>query len=134
MKKRMRLAMTDKEKKKAALQALSDIGEKMNEAAAEYEKKNDEWWNSLSIEEQEDAFYAVVKRIYQGEIIERGSYRYVLYDVFGFGPEAYMLGMECGYLELHNAIYTHEEMRALRDRELAAAGIDVEVTNVELKK
>ena len=126
--------MTDEAKKKAALQELfDDIGKKMNEAAAEYEKKNDEWWNSLSIEEREDAFYAVVKRIYQGEIVERGSYRYVLYEVFGFGPEAYGLGMECGYLELHNAIYTHEEMKALRDRELAAAGIPVEVANVKLK-
>jgi hypothetical protein len=125
--------MIEEAKKKTALQALSDMGEEMNKAAAEYEKKNDEWWNSLSIEEREDAFYAVVKRIYQGEIIERGSYRYVLYDVFGFGLEAYMLGMECGYLELHNAIYTHEEMRSLRDRELAAAGIPVEVTKWELK-
>lgn len=124
--------MTDEVKKKSALTALSDFGKIMNEAAAEYEKKNDEWWNSLSVDEQEDAFYAVVKRIYKGEIVDRGSYRYVLYQVFGFGPEAYMLGMECGYLELHNAIYTHEEMRALRDRELATAGVDVEVTKVEL--
>ena len=124
--------MTDEAKKEASITALSDFGKMMNEAAAEYEKKNDQWWNSLSVDEQEDAFYAVVKRIYKGEIVDRGSYRYVLYQVFGFGPEAYMLGLECGYLELHNAIYTHEEMIALRDRELAAAGIPVEVTKVEL--
>ncbi len=45
----------------------------------------------------------------------------------------YVQGMECGYLELHNAIYTHEEMRELRDRELASKGIEVETTMVKLK-
>lgn len=122
--------MTDKSK---LLDALSEMSEQMNADAARYEKENDAWWNGLTETEREDAFYAVVKRIYQGEIKERGSYRYVLYDVFGFGPHMYILGMECGYMELHNAIYTHEEMRALRDRELASMGIEVEKTTVELK-
>lgn len=122
--------MTDK---KAAMDALVEIGKVMEEAAKEYETETDAWWNSLSMEDQERAFFSVVKRIYKGEIIDRGSYRYVLYDVFGFGPESYVIGMECGYLELHNVIYTHEEMRELRDRELAAAGINVEVTKRKLK-
>jgi len=127
----MKLAMTDK--KRAAMEALMEIGKVMEESAKQYEAETDAWWKALSMEEQERAFFSVVKRIYQGEIVDRGSYRYVLYDVFGFGPESYSIGMECGYLELHNAIYTHEEMRELRDRELAAAGIPVEVTKVALK-
>jgi hypothetical protein len=121
------------ENKKSILELFSDLGDIMQETAKQYEAETDEWWKSLSMEEQERAFFSVVKRIYQGEIIDRGSYRYVLYDVFGFGPESYSIGMECGYLELHNAIYTHEEMRALRDRELAAEGIPVEVAKVALK-
>jgi hypothetical protein len=115
------------------LEALSNASREWEEAVKEYEVKNDAWWNSLTETEREDAFYAVVKRIYQGEIKERGSYRYVLYNVFGFGPGMYVQGMECGYMELHNAIYTHEEMRELRDRELASKGIEVETTMVKLK-
>lgn len=99
----------------------------------QYEQLNDDWWNSLSQEGREHAFYAVVKRLHQGEIVERGSYRYVLYDVFGFDGSMYSRGMSCGYMSLHNSIYTDEEMRKLRDRELAAAGIKVETTTVELK-
>ncbi len=116
------------------LEVLSSASNEWEEATKEYEAKNDAWWNSLTEAEREDAFYAVVKRIYQGEIIDRGSYRYVLYDVFGFGPGMYAQGMDCGYMELHNSIYTQEEMRELRDRELDSMGIEVEKTTVELKK
>ncbi len=108
------------------LEVLSSASNEWEEATKEYEAKNEAWWNSLTEAEREDAFYAVVKRIYQGEIIDRGSYRYVLYEVFGFGPGMYAQGMDCGYLELHNAIYTHKEMLVLRDCELAYRGIEVE--------
>jgi hypothetical protein len=101
--------------KKSTLELFSQLGAIMKETADQYESETDAWWKSLSMEEQERAFFSVVKRIYQGEIVDRGSYRYVLYEVFGFGPEAYSIGMECGYLELHNAIYTHEEMNTIRD-------------------
>ena len=33
----------------------------------------------------------------------------MLYDKFGFGPEAYSLGMDSGMFALHNAISTPEE-------------------------
>ena len=70
----------------------------------------DEYWNNLPYEDQLKAFYSVVKRIYRGEIKDKGSYRWVLYDVFNFGPEAYGLGMDCGYMYLHNAIFDGEEV------------------------
>jgi hypothetical protein len=41
-------------------------------------------------------------------MIDKGTYRYVLYDVFDFGPDAYSVGMECGYMDLHNAIDTKD--------------------------
>ena len=74
-----------------------------------YEVKCDEYWDSLEYEDQLKAFYSVVKRIYQGEVKDKGTYRWVLYDVFGFGPDAYALGMDCGYMYLHNAIVDGEK-------------------------
>jgi hypothetical protein len=79
------------------------------EAKEAKEKECDEYWDSLSYEDKQKAFYSVVKRIYRGEIEEKGTYRYILYDIFGFGPEAYILGMDCGFMYLHNAIVDGEE-------------------------
>ncbi len=69
------------------------------------DKKITEWWDSLTEEEREYAFCAVVSRIYQSEVKDRGSYRYAIYNVFGFDSSMYFRGMECGYMELHNIIY-----------------------------
>lgn len=66
--------------------------------------EQEEYWNSLTEEQRLMAFCSVVRRIHKGEIEQMGSYRYVLYDVFGFGYEAYTLAQEAGYLEIHNAI------------------------------
>jgi hypothetical protein len=116
-----------------ALAALSELGELFEEIQQDYDKETDEWWESLTEDHQQAAFYSVVKRLVKGELRDRGTYRYVLYDVFGFDASAYMMGMNCGYMELHNSIYTHEEMRELRDRELASKGIKVETKTVERK-
>lgn len=74
------------------------------EAMAMQVQESEDYWNSLSKEQQLLAFCAVARRIYKGELEDRGTYRYVLYDVFGFGPEAYAIAQESGYLEIHNAI------------------------------
>ena len=86
-----------------------ELNRLQEEARVAREKENDDYWNNLSYEDQLKSFYSVVKRIYQGEIKDKGSYRWVLYDVFGFGPEAYVLGMDCGYMYLHNAIVDSED-------------------------
>jgi hypothetical protein len=101
----------DREK---ALQALSELGQEMEKSRKVYEHDNDTWWNGLSEQEREDAFYAVCKRLHQGELKERGSYRYVLYNVFGFDPGMYMRGMDCGYMALHNAIFDGEELQKMK--------------------
>ena len=36
---------------------------------------------------------------------DKGSYRYALYEVFGFEADSYIVGMDCGYLDLHNALF-----------------------------
>lgn len=80
----------------------------------EYEAKNDAWWNGLSEKEREDAFYAVCKRIWKADGIDNGSYRYGLYDVFGFDPRMYKAGMDCGYMAIHNAIFDGEELQRMK--------------------
>ena len=125
--------MTEEEREKA-LKELTCLGEELEAAQKQYDIENDYWWEGLSQKQKEDAFYAVIKRIVQGELRDRGTYRYILYDVFGFGPGYYAVGMACGFMELHNSIYTREEMRELRDRELAAKGIKVEKTRVKINE
>lgn len=122
--------MTDK---KSLLDTIAQESEHFQELIRQEDIEMDQWWDKLSQEDQMRAFYSVVKRLVKGDITDRGSYRYVLYDVFGFGAESYMLGMNCGYMTLHNSIYTQEEMRELRDRELASKGIEVETKTIELK-
>lgn len=100
-------------KREAALQSLSEFGEEMEKHRIADEARIDQWWNNLSYEERTDAFYAVVKRLVHGELEKKGTYRYVLYDVFGFGPDMYIRGMDCGYMALHNSIMDEEEEHAL---------------------
>jgi hypothetical protein len=121
------------EDRKQALAELAELSQLFEEIERDYDNDADSWWNKLSEDERQLAFYSVVKRLVKGELRDRGTYRYVLYDVFGFDASAYMMGMNCGYMELHNSIYTQEEMRELRDRELASKGIKVETKIVERK-
>ena len=89
-----------------------ELGRIQEEAKVAFEKEAEDAWNSLDYSHRLRIFYAVVKRIYEGEIKEKGSYRYILYDKFGFGPEAYVLGMDCGYMYLHNSIVDGEDKLA----------------------
>jgi hypothetical protein len=84
--------------------SLEEIQNDFNRVFKELELEQEQHWNSLSKEDQLKCFCAVARRIYQGEIEKHGSYRYVLYDVFGFGPEAYAQAQMAGYLSIHNSI------------------------------
>jgi hypothetical protein len=90
----------------------NDVFEDVRKVFAEIKKSEDaeaeEYWNSLSKDDQMKAFYAVVKRIVKGELKDKGSYRYILYDVFGFGMESYLMGMNCGFMDLHNSISDYD--------------------------
>lgn len=90
--------------KKSLTDILAELSELQEDIETKTEADMDAWWNDLSKEDQMKAFYSVVKRLVDGELTQKGSYRYVLYEVFGFGSESYMLGMMCGYMALHNAI------------------------------
>jgi len=100
--------------KKQLLEGLDELREAQQKAHAEYEAENDAWWNGLTEEEREDAFYAVIKRMYKAEVEDRGTYRWALYDVFGFDPGMYGRGMDCGYMALHNIIYDGLNLEAMK--------------------
>jgi hypothetical protein len=99
--------------KKRLFEGLDELREIQQAVRAEYEAKNDAWWNGLTEEEREDAFYAVIKRMHKAEVEDRGTYRWALYDVFGFDPGMYGRGMDCGYMSLHNIIYDGLELEAM---------------------
>jgi hypothetical protein len=120
------------EREKAMID-LAETQKIFDEIEKEYDAEANSFWDGLSQDDKQRAFYSVLKRLVQGELRDRGSYRYVLYDVFGFDSDSYFMGMNCGYMELHNSIYTQQEMRELRDRELASKGIEVKTYKVERK-
>jgi hypothetical protein len=77
-----------------------------------YESEANDWWEDLSYEDKLKAFFVVTNKIYKGDLIEKGTYRYVLYDVFKFDCDSYIVGMDSGYLDVHNAIYTRDDILA----------------------
>ena len=83
---------------------LKEVQKEMERVRQETEKDVESFWNGLSYEDKLKAFYAVSKRMFKAEVVDQGSYRYALYDVFEFGPDAYVIGMECNYFELHNLL------------------------------
>jgi hypothetical protein len=106
--------MDPRNKQSEALDALTELSQEMEKARKQYEADNDDWWNGLTEQEREDAFYAVCKRIHKADLQDRGTYRYALYDVFGFDLSMYGRGMDCGYMAIHNAIYDGEDLQAMK--------------------
>lgn len=93
--------------------ALRDDSNFYMKAMKEIENEQEAYWNSLSKDDQLKAFCAVSRRIHQAELIDQGSYRHALYGVFGFGPESYARGMDCGYMAIHNAIMPEDHDQRL---------------------
>lgn len=89
--------------------SLDDVRKIYEEVRQQNDKDATEFWDNLSYDDKCNAFHAVMAKIYEGEIKVKGSYRYVLYDVFGFGPDMYVRGMDCGYMALHNSIMDDEQ-------------------------
>jgi hypothetical protein len=104
----------EKARRNVALDKLAELGQEMDIWRKEYEDKTDAWWNGLAEKEREDAFYSVIKRMYQAEVKDRGTYRYALYDVFGFDGGMYGAGMDCGYMALHNIIFDGLDLEKMK--------------------
>jgi len=90
------------------------LADRFAESKQAFDASAEAHWNGLSYDDRLKVFYSVCKRIHKGELVDRGSYRHVLYQVFGFGVDAYSIGMDCGYLDIHNSIHTPQDLEALR--------------------
>ena len=66
------------------------------EVQEQYTKKAKEYYNSLGMDNQLLLFFYITNLIFENYFKDNGSYRGLLYDKFGFGPEAYSLGMDSG--------------------------------------
>tara|TARA_R110000772_G_scaffold134531_2_gene243106 strand:+ start:198 stop:539 length:342 start_codon:yes stop_codon:yes gene_type:complete len=62
--------------------------------------EDDAWWDELSYDDKGRAFRQIAKLMYKAEVIDKGSYRWALYDVFGLD---YGDGL-AHYMRLHNLI------------------------------
>ena len=102
-----------KEQEKA-LDQLVKMSQEWEKSDKAHEAKVDEWWDSITTEEREMAFYSICKRIHKAELQDGGTYRYALYDVFGFDGGMYRHGMNCGFMAIHNAIGDGEDYQAMR--------------------
>ena len=109
---------SEKEQIESLVKALSEKGKDgksiddyLQEEKENFKQSAEDFWNSLSNDDRLKAFYEVCKRIHEGDLVRRGSYRYVLYQIFGFGPDAYFAGLECGYIDIHNSIIPPEDMK-----------------------
>ena len=105
---------TMNEKQEKALDGLAKLSQEFEKAHIAHEAKVDEWWDSITTEEREMAFYSICKRIYKAELQDGGTYRWALYDVFGFDGGMYRHGMNCGYMAIHNAIFDGEELQKMK--------------------
>jgi len=106
------------------LKEISEISEIFNKAMKEVEDESEAYWESLTDEQQLQVFCAVCRRIYQAEIVDQGTYRHALYQVFGFGPEAYAPAQLAGYLSIHNAIVAPDHDQRLLEEFCKKVGIE----------
>jgi hypothetical protein len=79
------------------LKALREI---WDETEKRQNAEDDAWWDSLDYDGKSQAFRQIIKLMYKAEVIDRGSYRYALYDIFGLD---YGDGLT-RYMQLHNLI------------------------------
>lgn len=109
-----RLGRTCPKCKKNRMDEMIAWGEEQGKDEERLHRQMDDWWNDLSKDNQQKAFFAVVKRLNEAECIEELSYRQTLGDKFGFEPEAYYMGLLCGFMNLHNSIASKEELSEMR--------------------
>ena len=84
---------------------IEEFRKAWKEHQEQYKAEATELWNNLSYDDRLKVFYHVVSKIHESDVVERGSYRYCLYEKFSFDMDAYTLGLDAGYMDLHNIIY-----------------------------
>lgn len=118
--------MTDEIKKQEVMDALHESGREFAKAADAYQQMANSYYSGLEPEEQLMAFCAIVEKLYQGELDEGRSYRGILYETFGWGPEAYSAAQHAGFLALHNSIYRFEDLKHVLENTLKELELEVD--------
>jgi hypothetical protein len=118
--------MSDEIKKQEVMDALHESGNEFAKAMDAYQQMANSYYSSLEPEEQLWAFCAIVEKLCKGELDESRSYRGILYDTFGWGPEAYAAAQCAGFLGLHNSIYKFEDLEHVFTNTLKELEISVE--------
>lgn len=94
-------------------QCACEKGEKISPALGArwdwYGESPSVWWEDASPETREMAFLAVTALMHKAELQHKGSYRWALYNVFGFDEGMYAAAMEAGYMDIHNALVRASE-------------------------
>lgn len=93
--------------------AWAEIRSSYQQALKVYEQDANAFWDNLNYDDKLYAFYSVCKRLYEGDVKEQRSYRGVLYETFGFDIDAYAIGMDCRYMDLHNLLCKAAELQGL---------------------
>lgn len=99
----------DQQSYEEALAKMASFSQAFNDTMNGIKNEEEDYWEGLTVDQRMAAFNCVIRRLYDGEITEQRSYRGVLYDVFGFGPESYARAQMAGFLAIHNAIHTIDE-------------------------
>lgn len=118
--------MTEETTKQEVMDALHASGREFAKAADEWQQMANSYYSSLEPEEQLWAFCAVVEKLCKGELDENRSYRGILYETFGWGPEAYGAAQHAGFLGLHNSIYKFEDLKTVFKNTLKELEIEVD--------
>lgn len=95
---------------------LEKLQQQFQEAIQKMESEQEGFWNSLTKEQQLSVFCSVSRRLKKGELEDEGTYRYVLYNTFGFDSDSYVAAQMSGFLDLHNSIHSpNYERRILEE-------------------
>ncbi|MBB00431.1 MAG: hypothetical protein CMN34_05830 [Saprospirales bacterium] len=73
----------------------------MENHSKELMDRSEDWWQNASDEEREDAFLAVMSRLYDGAIVDKKSISDTLSDIFEFDYHMEVFCMVCGFDELY---------------------------------
>jgi hypothetical protein len=118
--------MTEEIKKQEVMTTLHESGNEFAKAMDAYQQMANSYYSSLEPEEQLWAFCSIVEKLCKGELDEHRSYRGILYDTFGWGPEAYAAAQCAGFLGLHNSIYKFEDLEIVFKNTLKELKLEVE--------
>ena len=87
---------------------LKALRKAWNETKKCQNAEDDAWWDSLNSDDKSQAFRQIIKLMYKAAVLNKGSYRYAMYDIFDLD---YGDGL-AHYMQLHNLI--HQGLEAER--------------------